>query len=314
MNIIKKIEKEIEEILQEEKEIKKRAEEINIPVYKNKEKEILVMSGGGIRGIVHVGVLKALEEYRILEKIKKYAGTSIGTIIIGLYIFGYEPKELWEFIKEYNFRNTQEINILEIFENYGIDSGKKFKELIKKLMLKKNINTEITMKELYNKTKKEFIITRVCINDNSIEYISYKKYPHIKVLDAMMSSMSIPFIYKPIKENEKYYVDGGILDNYPITIFDEEIEKVIGIHIKEKNKEEQKISNFEDYIKSILYCFIEGKQNNNIEKYKKYTIEIHLDNINPLNFNLSKEDKEKIYKIGFNKTIEYIKKNKLKKD
>ena len=70
------------------------------------EKTKLVLSGGGIKGIAHVGALYALDKLDILNNITEFAGTSVGSLVLALYVIGYKPVEMYEFIKAFNFKSV----------------------------------------------------------------------------------------------------------------------------------------------------------------------------------------------------------------
>ena len=84
----------------------------------NKEKKYkkrLVLSGGGIKGIVHVGVLHALQKLKVLKYIEELAGASAGAIVAALYVIGYTPAELYDFMKLFDFIKIKKIDINNIY-------------------------------------------------------------------------------------------------------------------------------------------------------------------------------------------------------
>jgi len=93
---------------------------LDIPIYKPKvkNKHILVLNGGGVKGIAHIGALKALEEYGYLEHITVLAGASVGALIISMFIIGYQPDEMWEFIKMFDLNNMKHISIRDRSKYY----------------------------------------------------------------------------------------------------------------------------------------------------------------------------------------------------
>ena len=227
-----KIQKELEHFLADDSYY-------HIPIYKSKKnnkllnKKILVMSGGAIKGIAHIGVLKALETKNIIKNITTFAGTSVGSLILALYIIGYTADELYNIIKLFKIDKLKFITFSGFLEDYGLDSGVKMEYVVKRLISAKNFNKEITLKELYNKTNKTLILTTTCLNTMEAEYISYKNYPDISLYKAIRMSISIPIFYTPVKHNGYFYVDGGCIDNYPVHIFQNDINNVIGAYLEE---------------------------------------------------------------------------------
>ena len=106
----------------------------------------LVLSGGGINGIVHLGALKYLDEINILQNITTFIGTSIGAIISGLFVIGYTIDELFEFTQNINFGDIFHINPINILDNLGFNNGEKFTFILTKMFQTKNISETITFK------------------------------------------------------------------------------------------------------------------------------------------------------------------------
>jgi predicted acylesterase/phospholipase RssA len=275
--------------------------DINIPLYicnKNK-KSILVLSGGGIKGISFIGALQALKEFDILNSIKIFAGTSIGSLILLLIVIGYLPNELYEFVKIFDFSklNICDINIL--ITKYGLNDGNIVIEILNNFLTKKNYNKDITFKELYDKTNKELIITTTNINKRCCEYLSYKNYPNLSVVMAVRMSISLPLIFTPVKYNNNLYVDGSCMDNLPIEIFKEQ-EKIIALYLDDDIDEQNEINSFELYGYSVLNSIMNQKIIN-----KKNTITIYIKSINSANFNIDLNKKINLYEIGYNSVYKF---------
>jgi NTE family protein len=278
-------------------------------------KEILVLSGGSLKGIAHIGVLKALEEKNILKNIKIFAGTSIGGIISVLYIIGYTPNELNEIVNSLNFSLIRDINIDSLFEKYGVDNGKKMNIVLEELFKAKNIDPNITFLELYEKTKIEIIMTSVCINDKKIIYISHKTYPEMKVIIGMRMTSCIPFWFIPIKYDNKLYIDGAMMNNYPINIFKKDKKKVLGVYLNEIRNSSSEINNIETYLFGTMECIFEGINNILIKDYHKQTLNLILPKQNIFELNIDIKDKQNIFNFGYEETMKFIcKKTEIKKE
>jgi NTE family protein len=176
----------------------------------------LVLSGGGVRGSALLGALEVLNEHKCLNDIHTYVGSSVGALIIMLLCIGYYPQEIFDIVSNVNIKEMQQIDIWKMISHYGLDTASKMMKYIKTLMRKKNINTNVTLKELYDITNKRLIITGTCIDTHTIEYFDDITAPNLKVIDAVRISISIPFVFTSPKYKDCHYVDGGLLDNYPI--------------------------------------------------------------------------------------------------
>lgn len=273
---------------------------------KMKNKKILVLSGGGIKGIAHLGGLYALYQHNYLQYIKTIAGTSIGALIGTLLIIDYTPQEMYEFILGLDFSKMASLNIMRLLEKGGLDDGNKIIIIIKKLFKNKNISTDITLKELYNKTEKELIIVTTCINTKKIHYLSYKTTPNLSVIKALRMSISVPIYFTPVNWNDHLYIDGGCMDNYPIRLFDDILDDVIGIFLSDNREQIEKIDNFENILIHIFYAMIEGNDFHILKGYENHTIKINLSNVSLMDLTIDKNKKIELFNIGYNEVMKYI--------
>lgn len=274
---------------------------------KNKENiDTLVFSGGGLKGISYIGVLKKLEELDVLKNIKIIAGSSVGSVIGCLYTIGYSPEELKELVFSLDFSLFRHIDINDFFTNYGIDNGKKIEHVLSKIFEEKNYNPQITFSELYEKTNMHLIFTTVCVNEKKTYYLSHETFPEMPVIIGMRMSFSVPFWLHPVKYQNKLFVDGGIMDNYPINLFRKKKNKVLGVYINEKKEQYTDIQNIETFIFSTLDCVVEGISKNYIEKYKKQTILLNVPKMSIFSFNIDEKMKIELYDYGYNATKLYF--------
>ena len=187
----------------------------------------LALSGGGVKGAAHIGVLKALEEENI--KIDYIAGTSSGSIVSTLYAAGFSPDEIYCIFKKY-CKKIKHVDIKNIFKLFfglfttltitidGLNSGKSIKKLINKVCAKKNI---------YNISdiKMPLVIPSVNMNNGDVVCFSSLKVRNfsnntIFVNDAnigecVQASCSFPTVFSPCSYKDIKLVDGGIRENTP---------------------------------------------------------------------------------------------------
>lgn len=187
----------------------------------------LSLSGGGIKGIAHIGAIKALEESGI--KFDYISGTSSGSIIATLYACGYKTEEIYNIFKKYakSVKYLDYRNILKLLRNFfsgkgflvdGLNSGITIKNLINKMCEKKNIENINQIKmpllipavNIYN--EKLYVFSNNILQNKSedIEYIR-----DINIGTAVQASCSYPGIFSPCEYNDTYLVDGGIAENLP---------------------------------------------------------------------------------------------------
>ncbi len=203
----------------------------------------IALSGGGIRGIAHAGVLKALEESGI--KIEAIGGTSSGALIAGLYALGYSPEDIYFLFKKYAKKivgttsNSVFSQISQVFkkENAGFRKGEDIEELFNVLAREKGIKTisqikkiPISIPAVDIKDGKEYIFT----NHIPKEKNAYKKYiGDISIGKALRATSSFPAVFCPCDFKEHKFLDGGALNNVPVLeVKKQGMEKVLAVNFK----------------------------------------------------------------------------------
>lgn len=187
----------------------------------------IALSGGGIRGIAHAGVLKALDENGI--KIDAIGGTSAGSIVAALYAMGYKPYYIYVIFKKYaeeiiNIGNAPIINGIGNFMRSkkmgisGLNDGTSLEKLCNELALKKNIKVigdikmPLAIPAVDISESKEYIFTNCAPRDNrNDDYIT-----EIEIGKAVRASSSFPAVFCPCEFRTHMFMDGGALDNIPV--------------------------------------------------------------------------------------------------
>lgn len=276
----------------------------------------LAMSGGGIKGAAHIGVIQALQEENI--KVDIVGGTSIGSIVAALYAMEYTPKEM---LKLFNYFSKL------IFKNSAMYTDPRGKKLLSiqagGLYSGENIAFAIEEAGKYKNIKKlqdlkiPIVIPAVDLRDSekyvftNMGKINDKYLNKADISIAVRASSSYPAIFAPCIYNKHKFVDGGILDNIPV----EEVkkigaDKVIAVRFK-LNKTSRTIGLRSTLNKAIdiMFSKIEGEE----VKKADYVIEIDTQDVNPFDF----KQANKCYKYGYlqaKKEIANIKKMIFKED
>lgn len=171
----------------------------------------LSLSGGGYRGLAHVGVLQFLEEEKIVPS--EISGTSAGSIVSCLYALGMPPKEILDFFKSVNLFSWSHFTLtkaglmdVEAFDKYLSDvfKDKKLKHL--------NIPVYITATNIAKGTLHVF--------DQETSVVS-----------AILASSAFPGIFSPYKIDNSLYSDGGIMNNFPTNLLQKTSDYIIGVNV-----------------------------------------------------------------------------------
>lgn len=267
----------------------------------------LVLSGGGSKGIAQLG---AINYYMTCGKynndfIKEYSGTSVGSIICLLLNCGFDPVSNI-FTNLYNSDNfldsikiSNNFSIFNLLKDYGlIDIGMVIK--IVSDMIMKKYGKIPTLLELHQLSEKKLTITVTNETKSKSEYLSFENYPDLSVIKAVSMSCSIPLIFKRIKHGNDYYIDGGLVDNYPVRGISFHCKNTLGIVLLEKpsNNGIDNIINYLYKLSSLpIHSLTEASSmtnNPNIE-----TLVIRLENISLFDFNPDKEKKMKLLALGY---------------
>ena len=262
----------------------------------------LVISGGGISGLGIIGILKYLNEKNLLVNIDNYIGTSVGSIICFFLSLDFNINELIEFVCNFDFSKILDnLDIDNLFDKWGFSNSEKLEYLIMRMIQIKNINSDITFKEHFELTGKNLIITGTCLNESKAYYFNHERNPNMKILLAICISCAVPVVFEPIKYDDKLWLDGGIIDNYPINYFEDEIDFTLGITVTEKYFEKKKndINELNDFLLSIFKCGSYVFQNYMIDKFKDNTIKLTNDISSFGNFKLDEKERIKMVEYGY---------------
>ena len=231
----------------------------------------LVLSGGGAKGIAHVGVIKALEENDI--PVTYVTGTSMGAIVGSLYSCGWSPERMMELFtsKDFAYWSTGTINPDNITRISRLDPTPQWVGVNMSLkdstgvmsMLPTSLISPIPMNieflELYSR------YTLQCKENFNNLFVPFRcvtsdvYHKHKVVLskgdlgDAVRASMSFPLVFRPIKMNGVLVYDGGIYDNFPVNVMQEDFNPdfIIGVSVSSPDQKPQQgdiYSQLEDMI------------------------------------------------------------------
>jgi predicted acylesterase/phospholipase RssA len=310
--------------------------------------ENIIFQGGSSKGIIYVGALRALREKKILGGIKRFAGTSVGSLVAALLALDFSVEEIYVGMKTLLgvMRNFGEgVNLMELWRLYaslGANPSNPIEDVLRDVIGKK-YNPEITMKEAYNITRKYLVIVTCNVNKECPIYIHANAFPDVKVIDALMASISIPIFFVPREYDflgeTDYYIDGGTVDNYPIWVFNdleklnknpEDIEnidkdciteKTLGLKILdpmdksmegdlEKSDTRKNIKGLVGYITAVMNSMILQIERAHVsESYKKQTLGLEVPRMGFADFRLSNEEISNLMNMGYKQTLKKLEKN-----
>ena len=279
----------------------------------------LVLSGGGAKGLTHIGIIRALEENNI--PIDYVTGTSMGAIIGSLYAMGYSPDDMEKLIKSEDFKRWYSGGIQEKYIYY----------------FKRNpptpefINIRVSLKNPLHKVKTQFLPSSVVdplqMNLAFVELFGqatalcrgnfdnllipfrcvasdvYNKRPIIfkegDLGDAVRASMSFPGMFKPIEIDSVLAYDGGIYNNFPVNVMTEDFHPdiIIGSVVSSNPGKPQ-----EGDIIGQLESMIMQKTDYSVPDSTGILMTFKYDDVSLMDFNRFDE----LHDIGYNRTIQLM--------
>ena len=215
---------------------------------------ILVLSSGGVKGILQLGCLHHLYLENKLVNITKYIGTSIGSVINLLLLVGYTPIEISGFMCCNKLDVTTRTNTLHDFtHDFGFKSPEIFFDSLETLIQDK-ISYSPSLKELWDSTGCDFVCCTYNLTCNKTEYLNYLNYPNLSCIDAVKMSSNIPILFPKIIYNNCFYVDGAIFDAFPINYAQQhqtQTDVILGIVVISTLTNVDTNSNIIEYIQSL---------------------------------------------------------------
>jgi NTE family protein len=289
----------------------------------NRLKADAVFEGGGIRGIAFLGAVQAMEEENV--EWQRIAGTSAGAIIATLLACGYKSYEIRAHLKKLDYaklRGKTILNripvigfVLELMFHLGIYKNDYLENWIDKLLLAKGIQTFADLPDGKLKIIASDVSSgRMLILPDDLE--EYQMTPaELKVSTAVMMSTSIPFFFRPViwktKEGHKSYIlDGGLLSNFPIWLFDVDTPRfpTFGFHlVKDEVNMDAVIPTPFHLIRNIIKTMLQAHDLRYLnEETLERTIKIPTGKINSTDFELREEELDFLYLSGYQSAKKFL--------
>jgi len=280
----------------------------NIKIKRNITK--LFICGGGFKFYYLYGTIKYLYEINILQNINEYIGISAGALLSLLFSIGYTPDELHKFFIEFNFERLIDPHIDNLLERKGLDDGEILKTAVQQLLIRKNIDSEITFEELYKLTDKKFVCVASNITKNELEILNYITVPNMPVWKGLLTTCALPLLFQPTIHNDNYLIDGGVFDNYPIELFMNKYEdNILGINLVAHCKDIDFNVDIINYMTKLFMISHHWKNLNKTKKYQRCTIEIKTyDSTEIMNTTISLEEKNRRILHGYDAAVNHFEK------
>lgn len=280
----------------------------------NSYKYTCIFGGGAIRGVSYVGALKALDEMGIVSD--TIAGSSVGAIIAGMRSVGYTPEEMKDIFENVNYDLFRDIHF-GLGKTFALSKGEVFLDWIREIIEKKfygndyqkGKNPTVKFKDI----DKNLVIITTDLTNFSCKEFSKFETPDFEIATAIRISSSMPGLMTSINFEGSELVDGDLQKSWPLWKLSKNLcstdERILEFRLEGDYDSNGK--NAIDYLNTVYSCVTSIATKSIVENYgnrDKYDyITINTGEVLIVDFNLPKEKREDLMKIGYKQTIEHFK-------
>ncbi|MEO9954791.1 patatin-like phospholipase family protein [Nonlabens sp.] len=184
----------------------------------------IALSGGGVRGIAHAGVIKALQEKNIT--VHQITGTSAGALVGALYAMGTDVDDIFNFFQKSNLFHPRKF----AFRQAGFINSSVFMENLSHYIPENNF---------------ECLKTPLSVTATDLNTGKLKVFKKGEIYNAILASAAFPGIFTPIEIDGNIYVDGGVINNFPIDLLDD-CDLKIGSYVNKVDLKSRKLKHSYD--------------------------------------------------------------------
>jgi NTE family protein len=285
----------------------------------------LVLEGGGVKGLGLVGALDVLAErgYRV----RRVAGTSAGAIVGALVAAGMPTSQLRQIMSTLDYRQFRDPGLIDrlglpgqaisLWFEQGIYEGAYLHEWLTKQLAELGVHTfadlsltEPWTAELPPERRYKLVVVATDVTRGRLvrlpwDYRAYGLAPEMQsIADAVRASMSVPFFYEPTRLGQSKLVDGAVLSNFPIDLFDDAAEwPTFGIKLSAKpeaNFNFRSADSTVDFAQAILTTMINAHDQMHLDDPSVISRTIFVDTaqVKTLDFDITAEQQELLYQNG----------------
>lgn len=255
----------------------------------------LVFEGGGVKGIAYIGAMQVLSQRGLLKDIVRVGGTSAGAINALLFALGYDIQQQRVILHSTDFRKFMDDSfgiirdIRRLKNEFGWHRGEFFTDWLGKLVEERLGNAQATFRDLKDAGCPDLYVIGTNLSTGYAETFSLERHADMSLTSALRISMSIPLFFAAVRHGtgNNVYVDGGVMLNYPVKLFDRLR------YIDETNEAEA--ARYVEYYNRENACFLLNQPGRSPYVYNRQTLGLRLDTaeeIGLFRYGASPEEKE----------------------
>jgi NTE family protein len=266
----------------------------------------IAMSGGGMKGIAHVGALEVLQDRGLLRHVEEYIGTSAGALMAFCLCIGYTVAELRDICIRFDFTNLQSLEpeaMLSILETFGMDNRENLDKLLRALLKTKGYGPETTFMDLSSNHLSLRVYT-VDIHACEIQECSIAHTPYMPLRTAVAASMAIPLYFTPVQDpvTGHLLVDGGIIAHFPFHhLNDAERAETIGFAFEQDHKVKctaAELTSVLAYFLQLYYSIYHHQNKRLFNEWRHRILFMPCGEFPTMQFDSSAEQKEALLQAG----------------
>ncbi len=257
----------------------------------------LSLAGGGIKGIMYIGMIRALSRHipflysgltytEWLQTMDGFAGSSIGALTALTMLLNLDTYKVDELMRPM-LENLQSVvprpDITGLFTNYGLDDGSSLRNIIERVLSTGGLSPKVTFLDLKRLLQKDFVVTATNAHTQTLKLFSADTTPHASVGDAIYMSMTLPFLFEPMRYEGELMLDGGLSANVPRCF---PIDSTLFIDF-DCTQRYIPINTFTDFLQCVLNTTIDSDTTHRQYKTLWLVSPLHIVNEFGTNFNLT---------------------------
>lgn len=224
----------------------------------------VIFCGGGIKCLSVLSAFKHIYEDcadRLRFEVNTWRGCSMGSVLCLMFVLNMKVDEIIGLIMKTKLSDISQQSFWTLFRNYGLDDGYRCITFIERVLTEAGVSPKITLETLHKITGKSLEIAVTNLNKQRLEILSHETHPYLQVSLAIRMSISFPFYFTPVLLDNFYYVDGGVIDNFPFDKEDMVADDTLGFIIKNKQPEtKQDIVDYTTYTSALINTLFLSKE------------------------------------------------------
>lgn len=263
-------------------------------------KIVPIFSGGGTKLSAHIGILKALDVLNI--KFNHIVGVSGGSIVSSLYCAGMSLEEMKQLALDTDFRKFRGFSLIRLITQGGLCSGDTFE----------NWMDDLLKGARFKDIEKDLHILATDVNGGGPVIFNKTTSPTLKVSKAVRFSMSIPLFFSFQNYGNHILVDGAILSEDALyNDWAGDGTKIICFRLKSDQVSEPRFKKswlpLKQYVIMLIRTFMTAMSREYVhDNHWQNTIVVNTGMLSPVDFNMSLEQKEHLYKVGYETALEFV--------